>query len=299
MAPTFTGDDEDDTHEMKQHVTDELSLMLGVAKPTALERILEDKRLKIVAVREREHRKQAQEEAEMLVHSKRDQVIHPDSHVKLTREQQEKQEKQARERERLEKKKKRLLTMPVPSTFMIRDGELLEDGGAVAASPPWVTEIVGEALGVAIAAKMKEQAVDAQLLKHFDHDAWKVLGVSDPIQRAKLVRRAQARNAVVFAPPQVSTNLKAQPGKSGDLWGSMENDDISDLLDEVTETVVPVNDISDMHVHASITANSVTVHGVHGAVANGGTEDATTIRPVEPDDMPSLNLPGGVPPGNF
>ena len=63
MGPSFIGDNEDDIHEVKQHVTDELSLMLGVAKPTALERILEDKRLKLVAFREREHRKHAVDDA--------------------------------------------------------------------------------------------------------------------------------------------------------------------------------------------------------------------------------------------
>merc|ERR1719409_374483 len=60
LGPDFKGDDEDDMAEVKQHVTNELSIMLGVAKPTPLERILEDKRLNIIAVHEREHRKHAQ-----------------------------------------------------------------------------------------------------------------------------------------------------------------------------------------------------------------------------------------------
>ena len=282
LGPSFIGDNEDDIHEVKQHVTDELSLMLGVAKPTALERILEEKRLKLVAVREREHRKHAQE-TETLVYSKREKTMHSGSHAKLTREQQEGQEKEAREKGRLEQKKKRLLAMPVPPTFMIRDGELQEDGAAVAAAPPWVTEIVGEALGAAVAATMKEQAVDAQLLKHLDHDAWKVLGVSDPIQRAKLVRRAQARNSVVPTPPEVRAKPRARPGKSAGnqsnansiMIGSMKMDDISDMLDEITDTTVPVDG-----------------NVVHGAVGNGAAEGSSTIRPVEPENTVLQNLPG-------
>ena len=111
LGPDFRGDDEDDMAEVKQHVTNELSIMLGVAKPTPLERILEDKRLNIIAVHEREHRKHAQ---------KATQTFNPELHTEAS----------FITRERREKKKQRLLCIPIPSTVMIRDEQVRTESKA-------------------------------------------------------------------------------------------------------------------------------------------------------------------------
>ena len=58
LALDFDEDSDDDDHvAMKAHISDELSLMLGVSPPTMFERILERKRLDLIGCRVRERRK--------------------------------------------------------------------------------------------------------------------------------------------------------------------------------------------------------------------------------------------------
>ena len=63
LAIDFDEDSDDDAHEdLKAHISDEISVMMGVTPPTMFERIQERKRLNLIGCRVRESRKTAAKE---------------------------------------------------------------------------------------------------------------------------------------------------------------------------------------------------------------------------------------------
>ena len=98
--------DEDNDHrtmteELKAHVTDELSVMLGVTPPTVFERIQERNRLNLIGWRVRESRKTDAEESQM--------GSSPEGRLSEN------------EIVRLQKKRNKLLQQTVPATYIIKD----------------------------------------------------------------------------------------------------------------------------------------------------------------------------------
>jgi hypothetical protein len=89
------------TEELKTHVTDELSVMLGVTPPTVFERIQEQNRLNLIGWRVRESRKADAEESQM--------GSSPEGRLS------------EKELVRLQKKRSKLLQQTVPATYIIKD----------------------------------------------------------------------------------------------------------------------------------------------------------------------------------
>jgi hypothetical protein len=89
------------TEELKAHISDELSVMLGVTPPTVLERIQERKRLSLIGWRVRESRKADAKESQM----------GSSPQGRLSEE----------EIVRLQKKRNKLLQQTVPATYIIKD----------------------------------------------------------------------------------------------------------------------------------------------------------------------------------
>jgi hypothetical protein len=89
------------TEELKTHVTDELSVMLGVTPPTIFERIQEQNRLNLIGWRVRESRKADAEESQI--------GSSPEGRLS------------GKEIVRLQKKRSKLLQQTVPATYIIKD----------------------------------------------------------------------------------------------------------------------------------------------------------------------------------
>ena len=89
------------TEELKAHISDELSVMLGVTPPTIFERIQEQNRLNLIGWRVRESRKAAAKESQ----------IGSSPEGRLSKE----------EYVRLQKKRSKLLQQTVPATYIIKD----------------------------------------------------------------------------------------------------------------------------------------------------------------------------------
>jgi hypothetical protein len=89
------------TEELKAHISDELSVMLGVTPPTVLERIQERKRLSLIGWRVRESRKADAEDSQM--------GSSPEGRLS------------EKEIVRLQKKRSKLLQQTVPATYIIKD----------------------------------------------------------------------------------------------------------------------------------------------------------------------------------
>lgn len=62
-------------------------------------------------------------------------------------------------------------------------------GKIVGQVPDWVYDHMGADLASKVAEKMKYFQIDAPLLKFFDHDSWKKLGVDDALMRCRLLRQ--------------------------------------------------------------------------------------------------------------
>jgi len=105
-------DSSDDEHEdLKAHISDEMSVMLGVAPPTMFERIQERKRLNLIGCRVRESRKTAAKEEAPDVLSPRGRKGKSRSKSKLSEE----------ELMRLQKKKNKILHDAVPPSYVIKE----------------------------------------------------------------------------------------------------------------------------------------------------------------------------------
>jgi ribose 1,5-bisphosphokinase PhnN len=112
LAIDFDEDsDDDDDVALKAHISDELSLMLGVSPPTMFERIQERKRLNLIGCRVRESRKEtAKKQA-------------PDVLSLRGTKHKRKQTKEQAEEElmRLQKKKNKMLHEEIPPPYVIRE----------------------------------------------------------------------------------------------------------------------------------------------------------------------------------
>jgi hypothetical protein len=86
--------------ELKEHVSEELSMMLGVAPPTIFERIQQRKRLQLIGWRTRENRKVAAREAQM--------DLSPEGRL-------------SEAYVRLQKKKRKLQTQIIPPAYIIHE----------------------------------------------------------------------------------------------------------------------------------------------------------------------------------
>ena len=86
--------------ELKEHVSEELSVMLGVAPPTIFERIQQRKRLQLIGWRTRENRKVAAREAQM--------DLSPEGRL-------------SEAYVRLQKKKRKLQTQLIPPAYIIHE----------------------------------------------------------------------------------------------------------------------------------------------------------------------------------
>ena len=89
------------TEELKAHISDELSVMLGVTPPTVFERIQEQNRLSLIGWRVRESQKADAEESRVC----------SSPQGRLSEE----------EIVRLQKKRNKLLQQTVPATYIIKD----------------------------------------------------------------------------------------------------------------------------------------------------------------------------------
>ena len=186
---------EDDSRlqELKDFISLQFSLMLGVAKPTMMECILEDRRLGLVGFHER-YRRQLQEHA--MKNKTNEPVSRTPSASKLpSKEEQARIEALAQEADRREKKKWQLLSKAIPPSVMIRDARAsqhLVDDKVLTQLPAWVVEVLESQARVEIVhGKVQEARVDEHLLFLLNDDGWKAIGVEDAIVRAELIRRAQ------------------------------------------------------------------------------------------------------------
>ena len=229
------------TEELKTHVTDELSVMLGVTPPTIFERIQERKRLSLIGWRVRESRKAAAKESQ----------IGSSPEGRLSKE----------EYVRLQKKRSKLLQQTVPATYIIKDtthvctvlcvfdvglcvrcmllrgvalpGTLIclcsllpvesnvrnEQAGepnekVLDQAPPWVAEEVGHDMARRLGRAMKELSIDEHLLRFFNHDSWEMVGVQDPILRCRLLRRQKQQEATSAVKNRDSDIVKAAKTKA-------------------------------------------------------------------------------------
>jgi hypothetical protein len=112
LAIDFDEDsDDDDDVALKAHISDELSLMLGVSPPTMFERIQERKRLNLIGCRVRESRKEAAEKQAPDVLGLRG-MKHKRKQTKVQAEE---------ELMRLQKKKNKMLHEKIPPPYVIRE----------------------------------------------------------------------------------------------------------------------------------------------------------------------------------
>ena len=112
LAIDFDDDSDDDEDvALKAHISDELSLMLGVSPPTMFERIQERKRLNLIGCRVRESRKAAAKKQAPDVLSPRG-----------TKHKRKQTRAQAQEEQmRLQKKKNKMLHEEIPPSYVIRE----------------------------------------------------------------------------------------------------------------------------------------------------------------------------------
>jgi hypothetical protein len=116
VAIDFDEDSGDDEHEdLKAHISDEMSVMLGVAPPTMFERIQERKRLNLIGYRVRQSRKIAAKEGTEDVLSPRGKKHKGQSKGKA------KEKLSEEEVMRLRKKKNKMLQDAVPPSYVIKE----------------------------------------------------------------------------------------------------------------------------------------------------------------------------------
>jgi hypothetical protein len=116
VALDFDEDSDDDANEdLKAHISDEMSVMLGVAPPTMFERIQERKRLNLIGYRVRQSRKIAAKEGAEDVLSPRGKKHKGQSKGKA------KEKLSEEEVMRLRKKKNKMLQDAVPPSYVIKE----------------------------------------------------------------------------------------------------------------------------------------------------------------------------------
>jgi len=187
LAPRYSAEKKEGTEleSFQRWLHNEMSVMLGVPKPTEYERTLETKRLLLIGFRERVRRKKEEKEKERA----------QPRHV-LPSTSSDAPSRKSSILEQMTGKEKRLMTLPMPPSQIVKDtfytaGPQHASGRLLEKMPGWVEEEAGAqaAAKMAAAVKASRLRIDAPLLRFFDHDSWKQLGVDDALVRCRLLRR--------------------------------------------------------------------------------------------------------------
>ena len=122
----------DQNREMKEFIMDEMALMMGIAKPTVYEKIMEHKRLDVLGFRERLRRKNVNSETPPAA------SIPPRATSggakALTQMQMQAAAEAEEKRVRREQKTKRLLAIPIMPTNVIKDSLVIDQAGPALAT---------------------------------------------------------------------------------------------------------------------------------------------------------------------
>jgi len=216
LAPGYEAEKKEGTEieSLKKWLHTEMSVMLGVPKPTEYERTIESKRLLLIAFRERARRKEGWREEERARHKHALPLTSRDAppQTSATLEQ-------------MTGKEKRLMRLPLPPSHIIRDtfkiaGPQHAPGRVLEKMPGWVEEVVGAQTAAKMAAAAKELRIDAPLLRFFDHDSWKQLGVDDALVRCRLLRRQLQETSAASRTHAVLSPHGGESGKGGGNEGA-------------------------------------------------------------------------------
>jgi len=182
---------------------------VGVPKPTEYERTIESKRLLLIAFRERARRKEGWREEERARHKHALPLTSRDAPPRTSATL-----------EQMTGKEKRLMTLPLPPSHILRDTVNVAPGRVLEKMPGWVEEEVGSLAAAKMAVAVKELRVDAQLMRYFDHDSWKQLGVDDALVRCRLLRRQLQETSAASRTHAVMSPHGGEPGKGGGNEGT-------------------------------------------------------------------------------